>query len=235
MPLRTSFIGVASLSRLTNSHVGGPTSGAGGAGFRSAIIGLRLLSLKPFGWHDAHGSVSRRRARVPVSRLLPPSRSTVKTSAGQPAASARLIICRVWFQSLRGYSWNHTGSPRAAVTSSMDVVAGVASMKTCLPGLRRARHRQFAVGVEGPVAANRAQEDRRCPTRRRAADTDVSIVPMSTSRRTRSSIAREPLPVRPHRRVIVGARLEVAEVGRRQVLSRDRLEVEDVERVLGGR
>jgi len=38
MPLTTSLIDEASLRRLTNSHVGTPISGAGGAGLRPAII-----------------------------------------------------------------------------------------------------------------------------------------------------------------------------------------------------
>ena len=46
-------------------------------------------------WHALQSRVSSRAKRAMVSRLLPARRSTVQTSTGQPAASARLTIFSV--------------------------------------------------------------------------------------------------------------------------------------------
>ena len=107
------------------------------------------------------------------------------TSTGLPVASARLIICRVWFQSFRWYSWNQTGSPRAAVTSSMDVVAGVARTKRCFFAFAA---RATALSPSGwnalwlPHGHSRIGVSHRAPSIR----TDMSTLLVSTSRRTRS-------------------------------------------------
>src|SRR4029079_8048200 len=64
---------------------------------------------------------SRGIARASVTRFEPPCRSTVRASAGQPAASARRTSACVTLHWSVGYSWYQIGAPRAAATSSTPV------------------------------------------------------------------------------------------------------------------
>ena len=101
---------VLCLSRSTNSQVGVPCSNCGGSARYPTRLGLRRLSRSstrpltpgsggPPRWHLMQSRVWRRASRTIVSRLLPPSRSTVNAIAGAPARSARYTICFVSDQS----------------------------------------------------------------------------------------------------------------------------------------
>jgi hypothetical protein len=69
-------------------------------------------------WQAVHGRASWKRKRKSVSVLRPPWRSTVRTIAGAPAASARFTSACVTFQSSVGYSMYQIGEPCSLAHSS---------------------------------------------------------------------------------------------------------------------
>jgi hypothetical protein len=90
MPLSTSFSFVLSFSRRTNSQVSPGKEKETPLRSRPSNIGLRRRKpAQPGWWQLAHRRVSFFANRASVSVFRPAGRSTVRTSTGQPARSAR--------------------------------------------------------------------------------------------------------------------------------------------------
>ena len=99
---------------------------------------------------------------------------------------------------------------------------------------RRFGHGDLSVRMERLLVADRREHDRTGP--RGAEDPHAHVdVPHIDQAPDPQLKFRKALSVRPHRRVVVDTRGEIAEVRRRQLAAGDRLEVHDVDRLVGRR
>ena len=97
-------------------------------------------------------------------------------------------------------------------------------------GLRRTGYGDLAERVEGFLAADGIDDDRRGVARAEERDARVDLVNVDQSPRAQCD-AIEPFAIRAHGAIIVGAGREIGPVSDGNVLFGDRLEVEHVERL----
>ncbi len=140
------------------------------------------------------------------------------------------MICRVWFQS----AWWVELVPDRFTPRGDHVLDRARGHRRehlqVAPGLRGASHRDFAFRVEGLLAADRTEHDRRPPAH--AEHLDRRIDPADVHQPARAHrVAVEPVTIRANRRVVVGARHQVAPMRDGDPRPRHGLEVEDVERL----
>ena len=98
--------------------------------------------------------------------------------------------------------------------------------------LGRLGHGNFAVGVEGAVAASRRDHDRAVIFRAEQLEAHIDIADIDQPSRTQREFL-EAFAVGAQGHFVVSAGCHVAEMRRRHVFLHDRLEVENIERLLG--